>query len=154
PFPEKNPGMMSGTTSQSLGWTSRQVFDTPLPFGEKIRNTFSLVLLVALVICFWQPLTALYSLTKTQEHYSHIVLIPFVSLYVLYLDRKGILSSNAWSPWLGSTILGIGALWAWKADIAAYGDDLLAVQTLALVMMCWGIFLFCYGVKAFRTFSF
>lgn len=154
PFVEKSSVGMAEKSSKSFGWSSIQTFDGTLPFSEKIRNTLSLVLLIALVICFWQPLTDLYALTEQQAHYSHIVLIPWLSLYVLYLDRKTILSSKAWNPWLGSTVLGIGALLAWKADTAAYGENLLTVQTLALVMMCWGIFLFCYGAKAFRTFSF
>ena len=45
-----------------------------------------------------------------QEHYSHILLIPCLSLYVLYLNRKAILASREWSPWLGSLVIGIGGL--------------------------------------------
>ena len=145
---------MVSETSRNVGWSPSQVLDNALPFGERIRNTLSLGFLVALIICFWHPLTSLYSLTKTQEHYSHIVLIPFVSLYALYLERKAVLSAKAWSPWLGLFTMGVGGLWAWIADPVVYGADLLTVQMLGFVMMCWGIVLFCYGIKGFRAHSF
>ena len=153
-FPEKSRISMGDKSPKSLAWNPMQAFQVALPFGEQSRNVLSVILLLALVICFWQPLSALYTLTQQQEHYSHIVLIPWLSLYVLYLDRKAILSSRAWSPWVGSIALGVGALWAWRADSATYGSNLLTVQMLAFVLMCWGIFLFCYGIQAFRTYSF
>jgi exosortase len=151
PFTEKCSLEMTEKSSKNLGWISTQLLGSPLPFGNEIRNTLSLVLLIALVTYFWQPLNALYALTEQEEHYSHIVLIPWLSLYVFYLDRKTILSAETWSPWLGSILLGIAGLWVWRADTATYGENLLTVTTLAFVMMCWGIFLFCYGVQAFRT---
>jgi exosortase len=153
-FPEKNRVVMSSNTSNSVGWSSIRSLDGTLPFGENIRNGLSLVLLIALVVCFRQPLTALYALTQQQEHYSHIVLIPLVSLYVLYLDRKAILLSRAWSPWLGLFAMGLGALWAWRAEFVVYGANSLTVQMLTFVIMCWGIFLVCYGVRVCLKHSF
>ena len=154
PLPEKNQIAMAGEHSKSLEWSPIHPADNVLPFSERHRNTLSLVLLIATVLCFWQSLAALYTLTQQQDHYSHILLIPWLSLYAFYLDRKSILSSRVWSPWLGSFVMGIGALWAWRADFSAYGADLLTVQMLAFVMMCWGIFLLCYGARACRTYSF
>jgi len=154
PLPEKNRIAMVGERSESLDWSPIHPPNKILPFSERHRNTLSLVLLIATVLYFWQSLAALYTLTQQQDHYSHILLIPWLSLYAFYLDRKSILSSREWSPWLGSFVIGIGALWAWRADSALYGGDLLTVQMLAFVMMCWGIFLLCYGTRAWRTYSF
>lgn len=154
PFPEKGRLAMADEGSKSLDWSSIPAFNTRLPFSERYRNSLSLVLLIATVLCFWQSLAGLYALTQQQEHYSHIVLIPWLSLYALYLDRKTIFSSRVWSPWLGSFVMGMGVLWAWRADSAVYGADLLTVQVLSFVMMCWGIFLLCYGTSACRTYSF
>jgi exosortase len=154
PFAENRSQGTAEKNSKSLAWSSIQLFDSPLLFGNGIRNTISLVLLTALISCFWQPLNALYGLTQRQEHYSHIVLIPWLSLYLLFLERKTILSSRTWSPWVGSFLFGIAALWAWRADSLTYGENLLTVSTLAFVVMCWGIFIFCYGTKAFQTSSF
>ena len=71
-----------------------QALSQPLPFSIRIRNGLFFLLLLAVVALFWQPLVSLFSLTQEQEHQSHIVLIPCLSLYVLYLDRKAIFASR------------------------------------------------------------
>jgi len=131
-----------------------QALSQPLPFSMKIRNGLSLLLLLAAVAWFWQPLVSLFSLTQQQEHYSHIVLIPWLSLYVLYLGRKAIFASREWSPWLGSLVIGMGA-WCYRsADAAIFAPDQLSVTILALVVMCWGIVVSCFGVTLCRKVSF
>jgi exosortase len=131
-----------------------QALSQPLPFSMKTRNGLSLFLLVAAIAWFWQPLVSLFSLTQQQEHYSHIVLIPCLSLYLLFLDRKAILASKEWSPWLGSVLIGLGALGYWFADAMIFAPDQLSMTILALVMMWWGIFVSCFGVTHFRKSSF
>ena len=79
-----------------------------LPFSAQRWNLLALLLFFATVAWFWQPLIALFPLKQQQEHYSHIVLIPWLSLFVLFLDRKAILASREWSPWLGSFVIGPG----------------------------------------------
>ena len=131
-----------------------QALSKPLSFSLRIRNGLSLLLLLAAVAWFWQPLVSLFSLTQQQEHYSHIVLIPCLSLYVLYLDRKAILASREWSPWLGSLVIGLGAWCYWSADAALFAPDQLSMTILALVVMCWGIFVACFGITLCRKVSF
>ena len=125
-----------------------------MPVSIKIRNGLSLFLLLITIAWFWQPLAALYSLTQEQIHYSHILLIPWVSAYVFYLNRKAILASREWSPLPGVILVGLGAIGYWRADPVAYGADHLSLTILALVVVSWGIFLFCYGLRTCRTFSF
>jgi len=131
-----------------------QALSQPLPFSMKTRNGLSLLLLLAAVAWFWQPLISLLSLTQQQEHYSHIVLIPWLSLYVLYLGRKAIFASREWSPWLGSLVIGIGAWCYWSADSAIFAQDQLPMTILALVVMCWGIVVSCFGIRLCRKVSF
>jgi exosortase len=128
----------------------------PLPVSIKTRNGLSLFLLLITIAWFWQPLATLYSLTQEHpySHYSHIPLIPWVSVYAFYLNRKAILASWEWSPLPGSVLVGLGAIGYWWADPVAYGADHLSLTILALVVASWGIFLFCYGLKPCRTFSF
>ena len=71
-----------------------QALSQPLPFSTWIRNGLSLLLLLAAVVWFWRPLVLLFSLTQQEEDYSHIVLIPCLSLYVFYLHRKAINASR------------------------------------------------------------
>ena len=131
-----------------------QTLSQPLPFSMRIRNGLSLLLLLAAVAWFWQPLVSLFSLTQQQEHYSHIVLIPWLSLYVLYLGRKAIFASREWSPWLGSLVIGMGAWCYWSADAAIFAPDQLSMTILALVVMCWGIVVSCFGVTLCRKVPF
>ena len=151
PLEDKKP---AGERGNRLVGGPIQALSQPLPFSMKTRNGLSLLLLLAAVAWFWQPLVSLFSLTQQQEHYSHIVLIPCLSLYVLYLDRKAIFASREWSPWLGSLVIGIGAWCYWSADATIFAPDQLSMTILALVVMCWGIFVSCFGATLCRKVSF
>src|SRR6478672_346883 len=133
---------------------SSQVLSQPLPVSITTRISLSLLLLLVIIAWFWKPLLALYSLTQEQSHYSHLLLVPLVSLYVFYLHRKKILSSREWSPWVGLLIVGIGAIGYWEAGRSINGVDYVSATTLAFVVVTWGIFLFCYGPSTWRTVSF
>ena len=151
PFEDKKH---AGERATRLEGEPLQALSHSLPFNLWIWNGLSLLLLLAAVAWFWQPLVSLFSLTQQQEHYSHIVLIPCLSLYVLYLDRKAILASREWSPWLGSLVIGLGAWCYWSADAAIFDPDQLSMTILALVVMCWGIFVACFGITLCRKVSF
>lgn len=140
----------AGERANRLEGEPIQTLSQPLPFSMKTRNGLSLLLLLATVAWFWQPLVTLFSLTQQQELYSHIVLIPCLSLYVLYLDRKAIFASREWSPWVGSMLIGLGAWCYWSADAAIFAPDQLSMTILALVVMCWGIFVSCFGITLCR----
>jgi len=131
-----------------------QALSQPLSFSTKTRNGLSLLFLLAAVAWFWQPLVSLFSFAEQQEQYSHIVLIPFLSLYVLYLDRRAINASREWSPWLGSILIGLGAAGYWFADAAIFAPDQLSMTIMALVVVCWGIFVFFFGVTLCSKVSF
>ena len=133
---------------QALSW--------PLPVSIKTRNRLALFLLLVTLASFWQPLVLLYSLTQEQpySHYSHIPLIPLVSIYAFYLNRKAILASGEWSPLPGLILIVLGIIGYWQADPASYGPDHLSLTILALVVASWGSFLFCYGLRPCRAFSF
>ena len=129
-------------------------FNRPLPISLTLRNGLSVLLLLSSFAVFWQPLSALYVLTQEQSHYSHLFLIPVVSAYDFYLNRKVILASGEWSPLSGLIVVGVGVIGYWEAGRATNGVDYLSLSTLALVIVSWGIFLFCYGRGVCRTFSF
>jgi exosortase len=154
PLQEESRRNISGERSRGFGVEAMRLLSKPLPFSAQRRNLLALFLFFATVAWFWPPLVTLFSLTLQQEHYSHIVLIPCLSLYVLYLDRKAILASREWSPWLGSLVIGMGALGYWRADPATFAADQLSMMILALVVMCWGIFVSGFGITLCRKVSF
>ena len=150
PPQEESRRNISGERPEGFGVEAVRLLSKPLPFSAQRRNLLALLLFFATVAWFWQPLVTLFSLTQQQEHYSHIVLIPCLSLYVLFLDRKAILASREWSPWLGSLVIGMGALGYWRADPATFAADQLSTMILALVVMCWGIFVSSFVLASLR----
>jgi exosortase len=154
PLQEESRRNISGERPTGFGLEAVRPLSKPLPFSAQGRNLLALLLLFATVAWFWQPLVTLFFLTQQQEHYSHIVLIPCLSLYVLYLDRKAIFASREWSPWFGSMLIGLGALGYWRAGPATFAADQLSMMILALVVMCWGICVSCFGITLCRKFSF
>jgi len=122
--------------------------------SKTMRNGLLLFLLIATIAVFLEPLTGLYRLTQEQLHYSHLLLVPLVSLYVFYLNREVILGSGEWSPLSGLFMVGLGAIGYWEAGGTTNGIDYLSLTTLAFVVVTWGIFLFCYGPGACRIVSF
>ena len=151
PLHDRKP---AGERANRLEGGPIQALSRPLPFSTKTRNGLFLLLLLAAFAWFWQPLVSLFYLTQQHEHYSHIVLIPCLSMYVLYLHRKVIFASREWSPWLGSFVIGMGAWCYWFADAAIFAPDQLSMTILAFVVMCWGIVVSCFGVTLCRKVSF
>ena len=131
-----------------------RVFSRPFPFSLTHRNILAPLLFLITCAWCWRPLVDLLFLTQQQEHYSHMLLIPLVSLYIFYLHRTAIVASEEWSPWFGSLLLGGGALSYWGADAAAWAPDHLTMAMLAFLVMCWGIFLFWFGMTVSRMVSF
>lgn len=144
---------LDAKAAKSPSWHDAKIVRSVLPFSVTHRNLLCVLSLLAMGAWLWPSLVELVSLTQQQEHYSHMVLIPWLSLYVLYLDRAPILASREWSPWLGSLVLGVGALVWWMGG-ATSGSDRLSYTMLAFVVMCWGLFLFCFGISCTRRVSF
>ena len=125
-----------------------------IPRRTIYRNGMFLVVLLASCIMFAPPLVELYSLAQRQEHYSHIMLIPWISLYVFYLERKAILASTEWNPWMGALLMCVSALSYWTANLVILEEDYLSSSILSFVVMCWGMFFFFFGSKMCRRVSF
>lgn len=115
------------------------------------------VFLIASVIVFWKTLSALVAYSLSQESCSHILLIPLVSLYLLYLERDGMFLQVRFSPGPGAVLMvaGIGLYFLvsryWHASEE---NDFLCGATLALVLIWAGGFLVIYGNLATRAAAF
>jgi len=114
------------------------------------RNSLALLLFVGVCVWFWAPLVNLIALAVENEHFSHVLLIPVLASYLLFLSRTTILTSHAWSPTVGGLFMAGGAVCYWFADGQGGTPDQLAVVILAFVVMCWGLFLFSFGAACFR----
>ena len=134
--------------------TRVNLFDRISPLHAKQRNVLSLLLFIGTCFWFWVPLDRLVTVALESEHFSHVLLIPWVSAYILFMDRRTLLTSKEWSPTLGMLCLGCGAC----AYLAVGGQggtsDQLTIAIAAFVLMCWGIFLLSFGSKSFRQHAF
>ncbi len=121
------------------------------------RNLCLGVVVLVSLIAFWGNLTTLFRFSFEYEHYSHIVLIPLVSLGLVWMERKRVFATVHWSYRLGTALLFLGAI-LYTLSRERLGSlsqhDNLSLAILSLVIIWLGGFVLCYGTRAFRAATF
>ena len=69
-----------------------------------VRDGLFVVLCIMGLVLYFTPLRELIGLSLHKELYSHVVLIPIVSLYFMYLKRRVIFCDLVYSYQVGSKI--------------------------------------------------
>jgi len=121
------------------------------------RGVYFLAILASSLVVFWPSLSTLLAFTERYEHYSHIALIPVVTLFLIYQQRNTIFAEPRWSVALGGGILAFGALlWllARSATTSWTENNALSLQMFGVVITWLGAFLFCFGIPPFRSAGF
>jgi len=104
----------------------------------------------ACAVAFWAPLRSLMHVALTSDTYSHILIVPFISLVLAWMEREQlfrVLGRNAPSA---AVLFFVGALlgaFGWRAPSAE--GDWLGLAILGFVCLIWAGFLFFYGASAF-----
>jgi hypothetical protein len=88
------------------------------------------------------------------DYYSHILLIPFVTGYFLFVERMRIPRDTGYSWKVGAPFIAAGllayvlALWqkGWLGT-----NDYASLTTASSIVVLWGGFILIYGPKAFRA---
>ena len=114
-------------------------------------------LLILSVIIFWRTFHALVLFSLDHESSSHILLIPLVSVYLLWTERSRVFQVVRPSRVPGATlVLAAIALYLFTATRWSVQDpdEFLPGATLSIVLLWLGGFLLCYGVAAWRRASF
>jgi len=122
-----------------------------LSFRNKVFVCFSLCLLFLLA----KPVRELieFALDSANTASSQIVLIPFISAILIYLNRKTIFQRVRYSVLSGTavSVLGFGLLIGGNTlGKRLADDDRLALAASSIVILWLGGFLFFYGTDAFR----
>ena len=99
------------------------------------------------------PMAKFVSAPADSDYYSHILLIPFVSAYFLFEERRRILQQARYS-FLGPAVTAGGllvygvALWlrGWLGQ-----NDFASLATAGSLVFWWGGFLLVFGPEAFKT---
>lgn len=134
---------------------------TPARIGLRLtpRDAGFLVFVVLSIVWCWEPLATVIgrSLKSAEyEHYSHIILLPFFSAYLLYLNRHAIFK-HVHTGRAGLLLAAGGAATIWLAGTALVtgeSETRLSLTVLGLVAFWAGGFVFCYGLRALRTAAF
>lgn len=139
PTSNSQPATLSGSPAQAE--------------GPRARLALSLLFAVVAILLAYQPLRSLMSSGRS-DYYSHILLIPFVTAYFLFVERKRILSDTGYSWKIGTPLIAAGllayilALWlrGWLGV-----NDFASLTTAASIVVLWGGFVLIYGPNAFRA---
>jgi exosortase len=102
----------------------------------------------------WHQLRDLISYAADTEHTnaSQIMLIPFISGFLIFRDRQRIFARIQWGvlPGVLIALLGLGLAAAGLWEVADRGDQL-ALRTSSILVVWLGLFVAFYGVEAFRA---
>ena len=112
--------------------------------------------LVALALVF-EPLRDLMDSAKRSDYYSHIILIPCVTGYLIYLKRKEILENPSPSYVFGGILAASGAalyLVGINQGVHLSENDLVAFWVFSAAVFWTGGFILLYGCGAFRKYPF
>jgi exosortase len=126
------------------------------------RNLVLLFLIMGSLFVFWTPLRTLlaYSLRQGNhdyDKYSHTLLIPFISVFLVFLERKSIFARAQYDYRIGTILLfaGLVAKGAAAPGLNQLGaENALSLQVLGLAVFWIGAFILCYGIRAFRAGAF
>jgi len=112
---------------------------------------------VAAAIVYWKTLRDLAALAFSDQSYSHVAIIPAISLFLLYSERKKIFSSSQKSVGFGASVALLGLITSWLSSrfiLASDANNILFSGALSLVCLWIGAFIACYGVRATRAAAF
>lgn len=121
---------------------------------ELWRHRILILLALLAVPLFWTPLGALFVLSVHDDRYTHILVIPIVSVVFLWLDRKRISSNAGFSVGIGVPLLLLGLTILFVSKMKVMSPDSLSLAIGALIVLMFGAFILCYGTKSFRCAAF
>jgi exosortase len=126
-------------------------------FSSQRRHTYALSFWLLSLVVFRQPLTGLASLSFHDERSSHILLIPLISVILVFLQRKQVFRTSRYCPSLGVPLLLVAAvLWSSLKTLLSRlnnTDHLSGVASLIVLVWIAGFIVF-YGTSAFKAAAF
>lgn len=115
------------------------------------RNLWFLLLWVLPLVLLRVPLSGVVRLALTDERHSHILLIPIISGWVVWLKRKSIFSESQYCLGVGIPIVLVGFVLAYVARSLSSSSSDGSLTVLALNFVWIGAFTLIYGKRALRN---
>lgn len=127
-------------------------------FGESAVQTdmkrIALFLAVMAGLLIYGPVRQYLLWTYSSKYYTHVVLIPLVSAYLVFTRRREIFENVRYSLVPGGAVAGLGVLLLVAAAAVASGwakNDGYALTACGTVLVVIGSFIAIFGLKAFRA---
>jgi len=130
---------------------------TRVVIANSKRHAAFAAFIVLSSVAFYKTLDALFQYSLGHDSSSHIILIPFIALFLIYLERQKIFSITRISvgPGVGLALLGFVLFsLANRGSFPRGGNLQLSLETLAVLLVWAGGYLLCYGFLAFRAAAF
>jgi exosortase len=127
-----------------------------LTLNAKRHASFVAFILVSSLV-FCKTLSALVRYSLHDESSSHIILIPLVAFFLLYVERQTIflITRTNIGPGVGLTLGGMILYWlANRGPFPQAGNWPLSLETFSVILVWIGGFLLCYGFVALRAAAF
>lgn len=126
----------------------------PGPGDLRRRTIWLAIYTAACAALFLNPLHDLFRLSLSSDAYSHILVIPFISIGLIYVERKVIFEKIGGTSGIAAALLLTGILLCVLIKQLAFsisGDASSALAILALLFLLWSGFSWFYGHRAFRA---
>jgi len=122
----------------------------------RFRHLCAVSIVFFSLVVFRGLLIRLVNLSLGDDAYSYIVLIPFISACLIYVEKQRIFLSLTYSPWLGGAMLLLGGVTYWldRADRLGVESGGLSAAVLAIVLIWVGGFALCYGKQTLQAAAF
>jgi exosortase len=121
------------------------------------RHTVFVAFLAVSAAIFWRPLSSLVQYSLHDDSSSHIVLIPFIVLFLIFTERKKVFADTRSSFGLGTVLILAGVFFYWitaRHALANVVTHSLSEAALSIVVIWVGGFAICYGNRAMRAGAF
>jgi exosortase len=140
---------MTKTEQQKPAWW--------LWLSRRAPHAYALILWLLSLVLFRRTLSSLVSLSFHDELASHILLIPVISAFLIYLERKRIFRTPRYCPSIGVPILVLAViLWCTLNTLlsALSNTDRLSAAASLIVLAWIAIFILSYGTASFKAAAF
>ncbi len=121
-------------------------------FSRLRPHLYFAVLGVASVALFWRTLRELAALSLSADSYSYILLIPVISAFVFYLERRKVFAGIAThrSPVVAALLAGALAIYGFLAldVIHPPAEYVLSIRVVSILLVWAAAFALCYGAPA------
>jgi exosortase len=121
-----------------------------------VHSRFARLLALSLLwaVAFRAPLGALASLALHDEDYSYIMLVPAISMVLLFFERRHIFTLPQYFPALGLPLMLAGFLCYFASNLPSAKPGSLSLAVLAVVLLWHAGFVLCCGPGTFKKAAF